>query len=106
MPCASLLIRIVQAACHPNGRPKEVSGHSLHPHVLCLNLLICTPVVMHDSALLDKCKSCVRYVQLIAYFVCLFRFLVLAAVKRSLQLGAFFFSLSFLSLCSSNSCQT
>ena len=74
MPCASLLIRIVQAACHPNGRPKEVSGHSLHPHVLCLNVLICTPVVMHDSALLDKCKSCVRYVQLIAYFVCLFRF--------------------------------
>ncbi|KAM7426567.1 Coiled-coil domain-containing protein 17 [Porites harrisoni] len=25
VPCASLLIRIVQAACHPNGRPKEAS---------------------------------------------------------------------------------
>ena len=24
MPCASLLVRIVQAACHPNGRPKQV----------------------------------------------------------------------------------
>lgn len=23
VPCASLLVRIVQAACHPNGRPKE-----------------------------------------------------------------------------------
>lgn len=25
VPCASLLVRIVQAACHPNGRPKEAS---------------------------------------------------------------------------------
>ena len=26
VPCASLLVRIVQAACHPNGRPKEVGA--------------------------------------------------------------------------------
>ena len=70
MPCASLLIRIVQAACHPNGRPKEVSGHSL-----CLNNIASScfmsqiPHVhsggdaLHDSALLDKCTSCVRYVR-------------------------------------------
>ncbi|KAK3739534.1 hypothetical protein QZH41_016209 [Actinostola sp. cb2023] len=25
IPCASLLVRIVRAACHPNGRPKEIS---------------------------------------------------------------------------------
>lgn len=25
VPCASLLVRLVQAACHPNGRPKEAS---------------------------------------------------------------------------------
>ena len=24
MPCATLLVRIVQASCHPNGRPKQV----------------------------------------------------------------------------------
>ena len=29
IPCASLLIRIVQAACHPNGRPKEVGDEGL-----------------------------------------------------------------------------
>ena len=63
---------------------------------------------LHDSALLDRCKSCARYVQLIAFclIVVCFVFLVLAELKRCLQLGALFFSLSFLSLCSSNSCQT
>ena len=84
MPCASLLIRIVQATCHPNGRPKEVSGHSL-----CLNNTASSCFIsqiphvhscgdaLHDSALLDKCKSCVRYVQLIAFclFVCFVSFL-------------------------------
>ena len=62
---------------------------------------------MHSCGDADPALSCVRYVQLIAFclFVC-FVFLGLAELKRCLQLGAFFFSLSFLSLCSSNSCQT
>ncbi|KXJ14746.1 hypothetical protein AC249_AIPGENE27876 [Exaiptasia diaphana] len=25
VPCASLLVRVVRAVCHPNGRPKEIS---------------------------------------------------------------------------------
>ena len=74
VPCASLLIRIVQAACHPNGRPKEVSGHSL-----CLNNTASSCFMshmrssgdaLHDSALPDRCKSCVRCEQRIAFFVC------------------------------------
>ena len=87
MPCASLLIRIVQAACHPNGRPKEVSGLSL-----CLNNIASSCFMsqithmhscddaLHDSALLDQCKSCVR-----CLFACLFGFLI----KQSLSFPNF-----------------
>lgn len=76
VPCASLLIRIVQAACHPNGRPKEVSDRSL-----CLSNIASSRFMsqiihmhscgdaLHDLALLDQCKSCVCRVQLIAFWV-------------------------------------
>ena len=60
MPCASLLVRIVQASCHPNGRPKQVREALLatcHFYFVCLGPVYTSPETFENRDLtLRKCQ--------------------------------------------------